>query len=179
MRGFYPGRFQPFHGGHRRFVERIADEVDEVVVGVGSAQASHTGRNPFTAGERVTMAHRALADLETTTYVVSIEDVGQHALWPAHVRTQCPRFEVVYTNNPMVERVCEEDGLDVSGVELIDRDRYNGTDVRRRMVEGDTWRDRVPEATVDVVEEVDGVKRLRRVVEHGQHSVDGSGDDSH
>lgn len=174
MRGFYPGRFQPFHGGHRQFVEQIASEVDEVVVGVGSAQASHSGRNPFTAGERVSMIHRTLADLETTTFVVPIEDVGRHALWPAHVQTLCPRFETIYTNNPMVERVCEEDGLDVRSVELIDRDRYRGTEIRRRMVEDEPWRDRVPDATVEVVESVDGVERLRHVVEHGQQSVEGS-----
>lgn len=174
MRGFYPGRFQPFHGGHRRFVERIAEEVDEVVVGIGSAQASHTGRNPFTAGERVSMIHRTLESLDATTYVVPVEDVGRHSLWPTHARTMCPRFEVIYTNNPVVTRVCEEDGLDVRGVDLIQRDRYRGTDVRRRMVEGDPWRDRVPEATIDVIEEVDGVERLREIVEHDQQSVDGS-----
>jgi nicotinamide-nucleotide adenylyltransferase len=27
-RGFFIGRFQPFHDGHRRVVETIADEVD-------------------------------------------------------------------------------------------------------------------------------------------------------
>lgn len=43
MRGLFPGRFQPFHRGHRRFVERIAEEADEVIVGIGSVQASHTG----------------------------------------------------------------------------------------------------------------------------------------
>lgn len=173
MRGFYPGRFQPFHGGHRRFVQRMAEEVDEVVVGIGSAQASHTGRNPFTAGERVSMIHRALADLGTTTYVVPIEDVGRYALWPAHVRALCPPFEAIYTNNPVVERVCREDGIEVRGVELIDRERYRGTDVRRRMVDGDPWRDRVPQATVDVIEEVDGVERLRSIVDHDQHTVEG------
>jgi len=173
MRGLLPGRFQPFHRGHRQFVERIVEDVEEVVVGIGSAQASHAGRNPFTAGERVSMVHRALEDLDATTYAIPIEDVNRHSLWPAHVRSLCPRFGVVYTNNPLVRRVCEEAGLTVRGVELIDRDRYRGTEIRRRMVDGEPWRDLAPDATVDVVEEVDGVARLRDIVEHDQHAVGG------
>ncbi len=55
MRGFYIGRFQPYHNGHHSMVERIADEVDELVLGIGSADDSHTTHDPFTAGERIMM----------------------------------------------------------------------------------------------------------------------------
>jgi nicotinamide-nucleotide adenylyltransferase len=166
MRGLFPGRFQPFHHGHRRFVEHIADETDEIVVGIGSAQASHTGENPFTAGERVSMVHRALEEVDTTTYAIPIEDLDRYAVWPAHVQALCPPFETVYTNNPLVERVCGEAGLDVRGVDLVERDRYRGTEIRRRIVENEPWRDLVPDPVVDVVEEVDGEERLRRVTDH-------------
>ncbi len=47
-RGFYIGRFQPYHQGHHRVVQDIAEEVDELVVGIGSADQSHSVRNPFT-----------------------------------------------------------------------------------------------------------------------------------
>ena len=40
-RGFFIGRFQPFHNGHHNVVETIAEEVDELVLGIGSA-ATHT-----------------------------------------------------------------------------------------------------------------------------------------
>jgi nicotinamide-nucleotide adenylyltransferase len=171
MRGFFPGRFQPFHEGHYAFVEQIAAEVDEVVVGIGSAQASHTGRNPFTAGERVSMIHGALSALDATTYVIPIEDVDRYALWPTHVQALSPRFEAVYTNNPLVARVCREADLDVRAVDPIERDRYRGTTIRRRMVDGEPWRDRVPDATVEVVEAVEGLERLREVVEHDREAV--------
>jgi nicotinamide-nucleotide adenylyltransferase len=172
MRGLFPGRFQPFHLGHREFVERILSEVDEVVVGVGSAQASHTGRNPFTAGERVAMIHRALAPVGATTYVVPIEDLGRYALWPAHAESLCPPFDVVYTNNPLVDRVCSEAGIDTRGVDPIDRDRYRGTEIRRRIVAEDEWRDLVPDPVIEVIAEIDGVRRLRRVTQHDGHAVD-------
>ena len=172
MRALFPGRFQPFHHGHRETVERIAEDVEEVVVGVGSAQASHTGRNPFTAGERVSMVHGALEGVAATTYAIPLPDIERYALWPAHVRSLCPPFEAVYTNNPLVGRVCREAGLEARGVALFDRDRYRGTTVRRRMVDGERWRHLLPEPVVDVVEEVDGAERLRAIVEHDQHDVD-------
>jgi len=86
MRGFYIGRFQPFHDGHRYMAEEIAGEVDELVLGIGSAGDSHTTRNPFTAGERVMMVTKAVEDLDVTTYVVPIEDLDRNAVWDSPLR---------------------------------------------------------------------------------------------
>lgn len=174
MRGLFPGRFQPFHHGHRRFAERMAAEVDELVIGVGSAQASHTGRNPYTAGERITMIHRAVEAIDTPTYVIPIEDLDRYRVWPAHVRALAPPFEVIYTNNPLVGRVCREAGIEVRSVELIDRDRYRGTEIRRRMAAGEPWIDLVPDGVAAVIDEINGVGRLRRVNAHSGHVVEGS-----
>jgi len=41
MRGFYIGRFQPYHNGHHSMVERISEEVDELVW-VSGALTIHT-----------------------------------------------------------------------------------------------------------------------------------------
>ena len=76
-RGFFVGRFQPFHDGHRAVAEHIAEEADELVLGIGSADVSHTVHDPFTAGERVRMVTKAVADLEIPTYVVPIEEIGR------------------------------------------------------------------------------------------------------
>ncbi|MFC6988423.1 nicotinamide-nucleotide adenylyltransferase [Haloplanus sp. GCM10025708] len=167
MRGLFVGRFQPFHLGHYRFVESIVTEVEEVLIGIGSAQASHTVENPFTAGERISMVHDAVADVPATTMAVPIEDIDRYAVWVAHVAAICPPFEVVYSNNPLVEHLFEREGYEVRGVELFDRERYRGTEIRRRMLDGEDWRRLVPDAVPPVVDEVDGVERLRRAAEHG------------
>ena len=44
-RAFFIGRFQPFHRGHLAMVRRILETNDEIIVGIGSAQYSHTGEN--------------------------------------------------------------------------------------------------------------------------------------
>ena len=55
-------------------VQKISGEVDEIVLGIGSAGDSHTQKNPFTAGERMLMVMKAIEDIKIPTYVVQIED---------------------------------------------------------------------------------------------------------
>jgi nicotinamide-nucleotide adenylyltransferase len=163
MRGLYVGRFQPFHKGHERVVDDIADDddVEEVVVAVGSAQKSHTLRNPFTAGERVSMITKALEEREATFYAIPVEDLNRNAVWTTHVRSMCPPFEAVYSNNPLIVRLFEEDGAEVRESVMFERDRFSGRVIRERMRDGGDWRTLVPDAVEEVVEEVDGVRRLR------------------
>ncbi len=165
MRGFYIGRFQPFHDGHRRMVEEIAAEVDELVLGIGSAGDSHTTRNPFTAGERVMMVTKAVANLPVTTYVVPIEDLDRNSVWVSHVQSMSPRFDVAYSNNPLVIRLFEEAGVEVRSSPMFRRDVLEGTELRDRMIRGESWESLVPAAVADVIAEIDGVERLRRIAE--------------
>jgi len=157
------GRFQPYHEGHHHVVETIADDVDELVIGIGSAYDSHSVEDPFTAGERVMMITKALDELDLVTYTVPIEDVNRNSVWVSHVRSLCPRFDVAYSNNPLVVRLFEEAGVEVRGSPMFDRDVLEGTEIRRRMIAGEDWESLVPEAVVEVIAEVDGVGRLRAV----------------
>jgi nicotinamide-nucleotide adenylyltransferase len=54
-RGFYIGRFQPYHNGHQSVLEHIAGEVDEIIIGVGSAQLSHQVDNPFSCFSKMSV----------------------------------------------------------------------------------------------------------------------------
>ena len=62
FRALYPGRFQPFHSGHLEAVKHILKNTYEIIIMIGSALQSHTLRNPFTAGERITMVRLALKE---------------------------------------------------------------------------------------------------------------------
>jgi nicotinamide-nucleotide adenylyltransferase len=176
MRGFYIGRYQPFHNGHRHMIEEIAGEVDELVLGIGSAGDSHTTRNPFTAGERVMMVTKAVEHLDITTYVVPIEDLERNSVWVSHVQSMTPRFDVAYSNNPLVVRLFEEAGVEVRGSPMFRRDVLEGTELRERMIHGHDWEELVPETVVDVITEVGGVERIRRIAEtdtNGEAPMDG------
>ena len=162
-RGFYIGRFQPYHNGHQSVLERIASSADEIVIGVGSAQVSHTVANPFTAGERVLMLTRSLADLDCPFYVIPIEDVQRNALWVAHVRSMTPPFDTVYSSNPLVVQLFTETGVNVRSPEMHERLTHSGTVIRQRMLDGEPWEHLVPPAVVDVICEIHGVERLQQI----------------
>jgi len=163
MRGLYIGRFQPYHLGHQAVLERIALEADEIVVGIGSAQASHTTSNPFTAGERLAMISGALRKLGKWFYIIPLPDLERNAVWVAHVRSMLPPFDLVYSNNSLVVQLFSEAGIEVRKPPLLRREVYSGTAIREMMMAGDDWRALVPPGVVSVIEEVGGVERLRNI----------------
>jgi nicotinamide-nucleotide adenylyltransferase len=164
-RGFYIGRFQPYHDGHHHVVERVADEVDELVIGVGSADSSHTVDDPFTAGERVMMITKSLVEFDLVTYTIPIEDIQRNSVWVSHVQTVCPRFDVAYSNNPLVVRLFEEANVEVRGSPMFDRGVLEGTEIRNRMIDGNDWTSLVPDPVISIVEDVDGVERIRQIAQ--------------
>ena len=162
-RGFYVGRFQPYHNGHQSVLEHIAGKVDEIVIGVGSAQLSHQVDNPFTAGERVLMITRSLTSLECPFYVIPIEDIQRNALWVAHLRSMTPPFDTCYSSNPLVVRLFSEAGINVQSTAMYKRETLSGTEIRRRMLNNEPWKTLVPPPVVQVLKEIDGVRRLRQI----------------
>ncbi|KQC04418.1 MAG: nicotinate-nucleotide adenylyltransferase [Methanoculleus sp. SDB] len=164
-RGFYIGRFQPYHNGHQSVLTRIADLVDEIVIGVGSAQLSHERDNPFTAGERVLMITRSLADLDCPIYVIPIEDIQRNALWVSHVRSMTPPFERVYSGNPLVMRLFFEAGVETISPAMYERHTLSGTEIRRRMLGDEDWMHLVPPDVAGVIGEIGGVERLKRIAD--------------
>lgn len=167
-RGLYLGRFQPYHLGHHQVLKQIAKEVDEIIIGIGSAQKSHEIDNPFTAGERVLMVSSALEEINTKHYVIPIEDIQRNSLWVSHVESMVPPFEIAYTNNPLVIELLKEAGIKVKQSPLFKRNSYSGTEIRRRMLEGNKWEHFVPEKVVEIIREIDGVRRLKTIAKSDQ-----------
>lgn len=159
-RGLFVGRFQPPHLGHVEALDGIAEQVDRLVIVVGSSQYSHTLENPFTAGERVWMLEEALPAHGLAATIVPVPDIHRNALWVNHVETFVPPFDVCFTNNALPQRLFREAGYEVRTFELVDRERFEGTRVRERMLDGDDWEHLVPDPAVEIIHEIDGPKRL-------------------
>ena len=156
-RAFYIGRFQPLHNGHVTVINTLCKQADEIIIGIGSAQKSHTQSDPFTAGERVLMITHTLAvsNIQKMWYVIPIEDLQRNALWISHVRSMTPPFEQAYSSNPLVTRLFLEAGVDVHSPIMHERDSLSGTEIRRRICTDDSWKDLVPREVVQVIEEID------------------------
>jgi nicotinamide-nucleotide adenylyltransferase len=163
-RAVFIGRFQPFHKGHLHGLKDILEKVDEIVIVLGSSQYSHELDNPFTTGERITMIRQALEKegLQPTRYwIVPIPDLHVHMIWVAQVVGYAPRFDVVYTNEPLTRRLFMEAGFEVEPVAFHKRRVYSASEIRTRMLRNEDWEELVPESIVGFIKEVDGVKRVQ------------------
>ena len=163
-RGVFVGRFQPFHKGHLKFIKKMVNEVNELVIIVGSSQYSHKLDNPFTAGERITMVRKALDEEGiqlTRIWIIPVPDVRQHALWVSQIVGYCPKFDVVYANEPLTRRLFTEAGFIVEPMHLINREVYLATEIRNRMSSKQNWEELVPNSVAKYIKEINGDERLR------------------
>ncbi len=167
MRGLFIGRFQPFHLGHLNALKWILEQVDEAIVAIGSANVALTFRNPFTIGERIEMITRALRKegLLDRVYICSVPDTdSMHTLWPHYLEHWCPKFDIVYTNDPLSQLCVEYAGIKYSPIPFFDREKYSGTRIRLLMARGDpTWRQLVPQEVAEYLDKIRAEERLRKL----------------
>lgn len=164
IRGLFIGRFQPYHLGHHQAILGILAELDELIIGIGSAQYSHQLQNPFTAGERAQMIAAALkGKLSNPCYLIPLEDVNRNSIWVAHVRSLCPQFQRVYSCNPLVLELFREAGIQTKQHTLIQPGLYSGREIRRRMLQNEPWEHLVPPEVAQFIHQIRGVERLKRV----------------
>jgi nicotinamide-nucleotide adenylyltransferase len=136
---------------------------------VGSALKSFSLENPFTAGERIHMLRLALSEAEIAldrVLVMAVPDTlppNYHGIYVSQVETYCPKFDVVYTHNPLVRTLFEQAGHVLGDHEVFEREKYWGTTIRDGMVNGGSWEDRVPGSVVRYISEIDGVRRLKQL----------------
>ncbi len=164
MRALYVGRFQPFHKGHLHSIRKILEEADEVIIGIGSAQYSHTLENPFTCGERIEMIRRTVDDL-SRVIIVPVTDVHRHGIWVAHLYNLVPSFDVVYSNEPITVRLFEEEGFTVRSIPFYSRDIYNATKIRQKIIADEKWAQQVPKKVFTFIKEIKGDERLRKIAQ--------------
>jgi nicotinamide-nucleotide adenylyltransferase len=177
-RGLMVGRFQPFHNGHLYLVKQILKECDELIIAIGSAQFNYIYKDPFTAGERVLMIHAALSsepnviDLRKC-YIIPIVNDENNARWFGHLKSMVPPFHVLYTGNEFVTGLASRE-IQVRKPSFLKKEEYNGTNIRKQIatmqqknnqqLQQQNWKDLVPNAVCNIIEEIDGVKRIEMLV---------------
>jgi len=165
-RALYVARFQPLHLGHMHCIQHILNRLPQVIIAVGSAQFSHTLHNPFTAGERITMIRLAMDEAKIDPakyYLIPIRDLRIHDLWVPHLVSQSPRFEVVFSNEPVTSRLFKEAGFRVEPIPFYDRETHSATEIRERVVRGDRWEELVPKSVAEYIKSIFGDERLREL----------------
>ncbi len=161
MRGLIVGRFQPFHKGHLAVIEEVLGKCDDLIVVIGSAEESHTEKNPFTAGERYQMLLSSLNPGECArVHIIPVRDVNRYSVWVNHLESYLPPFDIVFSNSDLTRSLFKQAGYEVHETKAYDPKRYSATEIRRRIVAGEKWKHLVPEAVVVFMEAIDARQRL-------------------
>lgn len=158
------GRFQPLHKGHSHILEEIFAREHRVFIVIGSAEASFTPTNPFTAGERIQMILGVLDSLEIPCeryLIVPIPDIHNYSLWVKHIVRYLPTFGKVYTGSETVRKLFSEQEIPVTMIAHHRRRVLSGTEARRRLQKGGDWKAIVPPTVATLIEELDGAKRIK------------------
>ena len=112
----------------------------------------------------MTMGHLALAEANidfSCCYIIPVADVNIHSIWVAHVIAYTPRFEMVFTNEPLTRRLFKEAGFTVKPVPYYHRDLYSATEIRNRMLRGGGWEELLPESVAKYIKQINGINRLQ------------------
>lgn len=145
------GRFQPFHIGHRKVVEKYIDRY-ELVIGIGSADKEGSEDNPLSFEDRKNIIRACYPGIEIIGIDDYSRDVEGDQKWLEELKDKASPDNVI-SQNSLVQKLVEED----SDLELVEQDMhepgiYSGTEVRRRVRSGEEWRYLVPECAEEEIE---------------------------
>ncbi len=74
-----------------------------------------------------------------------------------------PPFDVLYSGNDFVKHLAlyQDSRLRVKSPRFAKKEEYNGTNIRRLILAGSQWKHLVPPAVAKVIEQVNGIERLK------------------
>lgn len=164
MRALFIGRFQPFHKGHLKIINKISKEYDKIIIAIGSSQYKDTKDNPFSADERKKMIKETLEEKKIDNYkIVLIPDIHNPPKWVDHVNKIIPDYDVFITNSDLNKKLFSEKGYKIIETPMYDRNNFSGCNIRKRIRNDDEWQDLVPKTVIDIIKDIDGIKRIKKI----------------
>ena len=148
MNGLLIGRFQPFHLGHLEALQFALSKVDKLWLGLGSSNKSIEQNNPFSAEERKKMILSSIDDsMKNKITIYFIPDVDNHVKWIEKIDTIVPKFDIVFSNDPLTDHLYSKKTVQVISIPFLNRDTLSGTNIRNLIISDQEWENFVPEGT--------------------------------
>lgn len=184
--GVVHGRFQVFHNDHLKYVTAAQAEVRHLVVGITNpdpvltkADASDPNRslpqaNPLTYYERYQVINTVLANqgLSHSDFSVVPLPINFPELYHYYVPMNALFFLTIYDEwGKRKESFLRKMGLrtHILWEKRVDQKGIAGTEVRRRMANGENWRELVPESSVKLYEAWNIPERLSKMELQSRH----------
>ena len=166
MRALYLGRFNPPHKGHIYALEYILNQpdIDEIIILIGSGEKAYSLKNPFTGGERYEMVVTMVKEHFNYDqfYISAIPDINRNTIWPANVIDLVPSFDVIFTNNSLVQELFTDlSKKEVREIPLNKREELSGKIIREKMIKGENWQQTIPDELLPLIEKYQGIKRIQ------------------
>jgi nicotinamide-nucleotide adenylyltransferase len=164
MEALFIGRFQPFHNGHLKAIQYVLKKYDEIIIGIGSSQYSHTVDNPFTSDERIKMIKATLKSKDINNFkIILIPDIHNPPKWVDHVLKIYSDFDVVVSNSKLTKQLFSEKGYEVIETPVYSKEKYSGRVIRDRIAKNEDWKDCVPFEVVNIIKKINGVDRIKNL----------------
>jgi nicotinamide-nucleotide adenylyltransferase len=162
MNGLLIGRFQPFHLGHLEALQFALSKVDKLWLGLGSSNKPIGKSNPFSAEERKKMILSSINDsMKNKITIYFIPDVDNHVKWIEKIDTIVPKFDIVFSNDPLTNHLYSERTVQVISIPFLKREQISGTRIRDLIKNDQKWDDLVPSETKLILENLDSKNRLK------------------
>jgi nicotinamide-nucleotide adenylyltransferase len=158
----FVGRFQPFHRGHLMVVQGMRKVCGRIIIGVGSVDAPQSAIDPFSVQERHEMISSALLDADIPDAdIYDIPDIEHDHEWVDHVLKITGPVDAVWTGNDQVETLFVEKGVKVQKIKEVPG--ISATEIRARLLNGDDWRELVPDGVASVLSKIEAMERMRKL----------------
>ncbi|MFW9999424.1 MAG: nicotinamide-nucleotide adenylyltransferase [Candidatus Hermodarchaeota archaeon] len=163
------GRFQPLHHGHIYVIREILKSFKKVKIGMGSSQLSNTVNDPFSSEERKKFLNAALKkrNISQKRYeIYYIPDIFNAKKWVDHVISIVGEFNSVFSNSDWVRELFYNNGIRVEKKIAIFKKQFNGNNIRYLIKNNNKkWKRLVPKEVVDLIEEFNGINRIKSLNE--------------
>jgi len=163
--GLIIGRFQPFHIGHYNAIKAViknkkSENIEKLILGIGSAQLKNQLENPFSYDERRLMIELSFKERNDID-VYPVTDINDYSRWVKHAVDSVPHFDFVLTNNEITKKLFEEDGYHVKNLPI--ENIISGTEIREMIVRGSDCSEFLPEGTRTVMKEIKGYEKIKQI----------------
>lgn len=173
--GHVHGRFQPFHREHLAYAAWAAGECDELMVGITNADPSHVRaeeadpkrheprHNPFRYHERHRMVRAAVSasDVDVPVRIMPFP-INRPDLYDDYAPADAVHFVNVLEEWHELKaarlRDCGRAVRTKEGTRTV-----SGEAIRERMAAGGNWADDLPPGVPEVIREIGGVERVKRL----------------
>jgi len=160
----FVGRFQPLHLGHVHAINHAKKMFGDVVIIIGSSTTKRDFDNPFTFKERKKMIELVF---DEKCRIIGIPDVFDDEKWVKSIEEKT-NFDVVVTGNEWTKRCFLKADYRVIEPDFLEPDKYNATNIRKKMGKDEKWEDLVPKKVVDFIKLIGGVERIKKLKESGK-----------